>query len=202
MRSWVRQAPTSWSNWKPRRGVTSDYVAAALGPYYDAICQAGVVGIYSTFDMFNGIDLLLLRQWENMLCSLAKLDPQQGGCFSNHDAAADALLKLDTHMRVTRSDLRLEKNLLQYLEQEKIAKLLAFKIRVMLAHARKRCALGVGGLDKLDTHLQIALVKWIWSSKGRRADESSCVHNEVATFFDVGANAAKILMHDGSSEGS
>ena len=78
--------------------MASDYLAVVLKPYYERICEAGIAGIYSTFDMRTGIDMNLLPKWEDMLCSLVKLDPR-GGYFCNTHVA-DALLKLEQHKRM------------------------------------------------------------------------------------------------------
>ena len=102
------------------------------------------------------------------MCSLIKVDPR-GGHFANQDVA-DGLLKVLRHPtnQKLRDLIMTPEALTAYTTLEGIVAMVAYKIRVMLAHCRRRFEAGSNGLAHFSNMMQQATEK-----KDSQAKDSS-----------------------------
>ena len=119
-----------WQHTQPTRSV--DAMAAIVLPHMEAIVSQNEK-IYESTDLRAGIDVSILREWDDMLAGGMALDPR-GGFFSQdlveqgvQKALGEAGLE-PAFERQACSCLKTPKELLA---------MVAYKIRVMFSHARR-----------------------------------------------------------------
>ena len=129
-------------HWQPSdERDAADHLAVAMSAHMASIAQDGP-HIYDSEDMKVGVNLPKLVRNEDLMCSLIRVDPR-GGHFANQDVA-DGLLKVLRHPsnQKLRDLIMTPEALTAYTTLEGIVAMVAYKIRVMLAHRRRRFEAG------------------------------------------------------------
>ena len=112
---------------------TSSTLAGVLAPFAGRLVEKNV-GIYSSDDFKKGIDSEVLVSNADLLEKLVAID-SRGGFFAQQSMEAAVLMAINS---ASLRDLLQAKTLVLHKPLEEVVALIAYKLRVMLAHVRTK----------------------------------------------------------------
>lgn len=139
--------------WQAAQGDTAIALLNVLKPHAGAICAAGV-DIYESVCMKTGIDLAKLQAQEEPLFDLISLDPR-GGIFKQRDMASGLAMIIATDAKLSKM-IYTPAAVAKYGGEDAVLGIVAYKLRVMCSHVRRRYDANCIGLERINDTIRKA----------------------------------------------